>query len=469
VKSRLLSSLLPVALLTLGSAAAGGAAERQVVADHLVQQAWSTGAARVIVQFNAPFSVDAELAGGHPATGQRQGIASTRAAVTRGLRGLRHRIVREYDALPFVAIEAGPDALQMLQTLKGLVARVDEDVPDRSQLAQSGPVVQAPQAWAGGHNGAGTIVAVLDTGVMKTHPFLAGKVVAEACFSSQTTNRGYAVTSVCPGGAAFAEGPGAGVNCAAAVEGCDHGTHVAGIVAGGATGTIGSGVAPGARIMAVQVFSRFPAAHPACDQVHDCVLSFTSDQLAALNYVLDHRSAFPGETVASINMSLAGGHYTANCDADVRKHPIDLLRAAGIATVVASGNDGDTDSMGAPACISSAVSVGATGDGSYADAPLDQVSYFSNSASFLSLLAPGWWIASSVPPPTSATGYANFAGTSMATPHVAAALAILRQAAPWASVDSLVEALQSTGRLVTDTRVGGGQIKPRIRVNARSR
>ena len=102
-----------------------------------------------------------------------------------------------------------------------------------------------------------------------------------------------------------------------------------------------------------------------------------------------------------MNLSLGGGKYSANCDSEPEKPAIDNLRSAGIATVVASGNDGYRDSISAPACISSAVSVGSTTDS-------DTVSSFANLASILSLLAPGSSINSSVP----GGGFAVWSGTS---------------------------------------------------------
>lgn len=81
--------------------------------------------------------------------------------------------------------------------------------------------------------GVGQTVAILDTGVEKTHPFLMGKVVSEACYSTNNADLS-SERPVCPGGVTNSTAPGSGVNCA--ISGCDHGTHVAGIVGGkGAT------------------------------------------------------------------------------------------------------------------------------------------------------------------------------------------------------------------------------------------
>src|SRR4030095_6813576 len=63
---------------------------------------------------------------------------------------------------------------------------------------------------------------------------------------------------------------------------------------------------------------------------------------------------------ASVNLSLGGGALTAPCDREPIKAIIDNRRSVGIVTVVAGGNDGATNAMTFPACVSSAVSVGAT-------------------------------------------------------------------------------------------------------------
>jgi titin len=129
------------------------------------------------------------------------------------------------------------------------------------------------------------------------------------------------------------------------------------------------------------------------------------------------------------------------------------LRSVNIATVVASGNESTKDAISSPGCISTAISVGATFDTS------DTVAGYSNSSSILNLLAPGSGITSAVP----GGGYGTWSGTSMATPHVAGAWAVLKQKAPTASVTEILNALASTGVSVTDTN---GIAKPRIKIDA---
>src|SRR5947209_16063733 len=144
-------------------------------------------------------------------------------------------------------------------------------------------------------------------------------------------------------------------------------------------------------------------------------------------------------------MSLGGGLFSAACDDEPYKPFIDNLRATGLATVIGSGNDGSTSQLSAPACVCSAVSVGATTKD-------DGVADYSNVAPFLSLFAPGDENISSYP----GESFAVASGTSMAAPHVAGAWAILKQAAPTASVDEILAAMTSTGVPITDPRAGTG-------------
>ena len=260
----------------------------------------------------------------------------------------------------------------------------------------------------------------------KTHPFLAGKVVSDTCCSTNSSS----TSSLCPGGVSASTISGSAMPCTGAV-GCDHGTHVAGIAAGKSASF--SGVAKDANLIAMQVFSR----------TSNGIGSYSSDQVKALERVYELRNNY---SIAAVKMSLGGGPYTANCDSNgsLTKAAIDNLRSVGIATVIASGNDGSTRSMGAPACISSAISVGSVfADAGHSNAcrgwnigasKPDEVACSSNSASFLSLLAPGAMINSSVPGST----YSNKGCTSMAAPHVASAWVLYKQKLPQASEPYLV-------------------------------
>ena len=103
--------------------------------------------------------------------------------------------MRKYEHVPFVAAEADEAALQAAAAHPDVLA-VHEDRLHRPTLAQSGPLVGAPEAWGMGYSGAGQHIAILDTGVDSNHPFLAGKVVYEECFSS--TYAPYDARTACP-------------------------------------------------------------------------------------------------------------------------------------------------------------------------------------------------------------------------------------------------------------------------------
>jgi glucose/arabinose dehydrogenase len=409
------------------------------------------GRSRVLVKVKLPEEPLAQLAGEEV---RDPWLEELRAAAIQRLqdeleRGMGKALTKgeRFGTIPYVALEVDALELQRLSELP-VVASIQEDRVFEPLLNNSVPQIGGDLAWSAGYTGAGEVIAVLDSGVDSSHSALVGKVVDEACFSTNNALEG--AVSLCPNGAEEQVGAGAAINCDD-ILGCDHGTHVAGIAA--ADDSQYAGVARDAELMAIQVFSRIDNLF-ACGFFPPCLAAYESDVIRGLEYVYEQRDNF---NIAAVNMSLGGESYTSPqaCDDDnaALKAAIDNLRAVDIATVVASGNDGFEDAISSPACISSAISVGAvTGS--------DGVAYFSNSASWLKSLAPGTSITSAIP----GGGFLSKDGTSMAAPHVAGAVAVLNSVVPDAAVDEIEEALTSAGVLITDAR--NGVVVPRVQVDA---
>jgi subtilisin family serine protease len=444
------AGLYPLVVNAKDEASIETAAHDQLVAKtemylHLLPRAQANGMLRVIVRLALPFTPESLHGDFSSIHAQQARIWQAQDTVLRAMSASSARTARIYRYVPYLAMEVDGTALWDL-IVNPIVASVWEDVPVPTTLDQSVPLIGALQAWELGYSGQGQSIAILDTGVDADHPFLAGKIVAEACFS--TTYDGLGSTSVCPNGQEEQEGPGSASICS--VGGCDHGTHMAGIAAG--EGEEFSGVAPDATILAVQIFSRFgPDQCRSYGYSGDCVLSYPSDQISALEWVYEQRHT---HNVAAANFSLGGGRYTVGCDSDPRKPIIDTLLAAGIATVVSSGNDGYVDALAMPSCISSTISVGST-------TISDSISEFSNVSPYLDLLAPGTDITSAVP----GGGFESWEGTSLSAPHVAGAWAVLKSMHPEAGVEEVLASLAGTGLQVSDSRPGGAVSIPRIRLD----
>jgi subtilisin family serine protease len=415
----------------------------------LEERVQEEGVLPVIVRVRAGFQPEVRFRRQVEVEAQRHIIAEGQQEILASLVGYDPVSVKRFRYLPYLVVRINRTGLAALRdSLEVLDVQEDWAMPMMG-LAQSTHLIGATQLASTGVTGIGQTVAILDSGVDKTHPFLTGKVVAEACFSTNASAQ--SVSSLCPGGVTSLVGPDAGRPCSLVGGSCEHGTHVAGIIAG--KGSTFSGVAPEAKLIAIQIFSQLNSATMCGPNRTSCIVSFTSDIIYALEEVYSLRNL---HSIAAVNLSLGAGRYRASCDREEEplKAAIDQLQEAGIATVVSSGNNGYTDSLSSPACISSSISVGATSP------TTDQVSSFSNTASFLDLLAPGVGITSSVPGGT----YQTMSGTSMAAPHVAGAWALARQVVPTASVTQIREALTTSGVMVTDTRVAIS--KPRVQIDA---
>jgi subtilisin family serine protease len=364
------------------------------------------------------------------------------------------QVIKRYNHLPYLLLQVGPSAVRDL-IADPRVVTFQEDGLSAPTLNNSVPHINGDIVHQAGYTGTGFAVADLDTGIDEDHPFFAGRIVDEACYSN-AGGSGSGV-SLCPGGGTSQTGLGSAdgetgqcfrtANDTTTANLCSHGTHTAGIMAGSESSdpsnAPGDGVAPGGNLLPIQVFTRFnddtscggPGEAP-------CVRTYASDQISALNRV----AALAGtHNIVAANMSLGDtANNTSNCDADSRKVAIDSLIALNVATVISAGNEGHPDGVGAPGCISTAITVGATNNS-------DNIAGFSNQGHLLDLFAPGVSVKSSVPDDT----YDFMSGTSMAAPHVTGTWAVLRQAHPSETVAQILTRLQTCGVNIHYTNSAG--------------
>jgi subtilisin family serine protease len=376
--------------------------------------------------------------------------------------GGSYTLSRRYDILPVLALSVSRNVLETLVGDPQVTAvYLDEpmsredilgDVP--GTLAADDPaeplttedvmaLIGADAAWTKGHTGAGWYVAILDTGILTTHEMFAGKDIVEACFS---------YTASCPNGTETMVGPGAAEHFEKDYYGYDHGTHVAGSAAGASPSYPIHGVAKDANIIAVNVFSKLEPS----ENCQYCDTAYDSDILAGLIYIYTLRNTY---NIGAVNMSLGGGRYTEFCD-DAENFPafmaITLLKEVNIPTVISSGNSTFCGATGAPGCISSAITV-------MASTRTDMEVKFNNWSSTIGdIFAPGQKIMSAVG--SGDTDYEAWSGTSMAAPHVAGAMTLMRQARPATPTDELLARLTALGPWIQTPCSDNGS-KPRLYVD----
>ncbi len=249
-------------------------------------------------------------------------------------------------------------------------------------------------AWTRTTGNPGVVVAVLDTGIDASHSEFAGRLVA-----------GYnALTGVAGGPADFA--PTADDN--------GHGTHVSGTIAAAANnGAMIAGIAPNVSIMPIKVLN--------VDGEGDF-----GGLASGMNWAVAHGARI-------ITMSLGG--TLAPGTVAFLQNTFNAAHAAGVVVIAASGNDGAAiDEY--PCNFIHVICVGSTtNDGS-------AVSAFSTRTAALALVAPGEQIASTLP----GNGYGYGSGTSMATPHVTGAVALLRSLDPQITPDGVLGLLAQSAR-----------------------
>ncbi|MEH7504151.1 S8 family serine peptidase [Neobacillus drentensis] len=294
-----------------------------------------------------------------------------------------------------------------------------------STLDKSVPQIGAPTAWAAGYNGKGIKIAVLDTGIDEGHPDLKGQIAETKSFV-----------------------PGQSVQ-----DLNGHGTHVASTIVGtgAASGGKMKGVAPGANLLVGKVLS--------------------NEGAGAESWIIDGME-WAAHNAKIVSMSLGSPEYTDGTD-PMSQAVNNLSTETGALFVIAAGNDGTKgeSTVSAPGAADAALTVGAVDKS-------DKLAYFSSKgprfgdmAPKPDLSAPGVNIVAaraagtSIGTPVDAN-YTSLNGTSMATPHVAGAAAILLQRHPdWtgtqiknALMSSTTQIKDFTGKDYTTYQVGTGRL-----------
>jgi subtilisin family serine protease len=287
------------------------------------------------------------------------------------------------------ALTAEPDASAMRTMSAGVAAVVLDEVVEAA-LDSSVAQIGVPAAWEAGLDGDGVTVAVLDTGIDSGHPDLAGnRVIAERNFGFSPDLK----------------------------DRDGHGTHVASILAGTGAGSEGryTGVAPGVGLINAKVLD-------------DYGFGSTSGIVEGMEWAVEQGADI-------VNMSLGGND---GAGIDPLEEAVNRLSAdSGALFVVAAGNRGPGQ-LSSPASADAALAVGAVDRD-------DVLAEFSGTGPRAGdrgakpdLTAPGVAIAAAASPGSTmeevgepvADGYTALSGTSMATPHVAGAAALLKQQHP---------------------------------------
>ncbi len=303
--------------------------------------------------------------------------------------------------------------------------------------------VHATAVWDLGYTGQGIVVGIADTGVAWEHPALKNRYRG---FNGTSVAHAYnwhdSIHDAAPGNPC-------GSNSAAPCDDEEHGTHVTGTAVGTDGDENSIGMAPGARWIGCRNMDRgdgTPARYTECFQFF----------LAPT----DSNGQNPRPDLGADVISNSWGcPPSEGCtDPNVLRAVVENTRAAGIFMSVAAGNGGAACStLGeVPTSYEASFSVGAVSAG-------DIIASFSSRGPVTvdgsnrikpDIVAPGVSIRSSVP----GDGYSRFSGTSMATPHVSGAVALLWSAAPWLAghVPETEELLRTTAvRLTSDQECGG--------------
>jgi|GEM_PF-5328709 len=332
------------------------------------------------------------------------------------------QVERQFSQLVNWLLVTGDVTHDQLAALPGVTQVWPEQIYQVT-LTESVPQVKAPQVWAQKDQknlqitGQGVKIAVLDTGVDHNHPALGG-CLGSTCKVIRARN-----TIVNSDDAADVHG---------------HGTHVAATAAGKTT--TGNGVAPDAQIIAVKV-------------LNDQGWGNDSGIVAGIEFAVDPDGNPATDDGADIiNMSLGG---PGDAQSPISKASESAVKA-GVTVVVAAGNGGRYLAIGSPAAAPSVITVANTArddkiHSSSSRGPLEGADYLKPE-----IAAPGTNIEAAKP----GGGLQRMTGTSMASPHVAGAAALLLQAQPNLTPMQLKQKLMQSADLIkaAPAETGSGRL-----------
>ncbi|MEW2489691.1 S8 family serine peptidase [Streptomyces sp. NPDC048411] len=292
-----------------------------------------------------------------------------------------------------------------------------------ANLEKSTKQVGADLAWAAGYDGKGTKVAVLDTGADAEHPDLKGRIVASKNFTDSSN-----------------DGDRQG-----------HGTHTISTVGGSGAASDGKkkGVAPGTELLNGKV-------------LNDGGYGATSWIIAGMQWAVDNKADV-------VSMSL-GNPAATDCTDPMSAAAEELAQSKDTLFVVAAGNSGPSlNSVSSPGCAPSVLTVGAV-DRDDSTAPFSSRGPARISHTLKpEIAAPGVGISAAAAGGRGVYAYRTMSGTSMATPHVAGAAAIVKQRHPDWTAQQIKAALVSSAKnsIPGDAReTGGGRLDVKAAIDA---
>jgi subtilisin family serine protease len=360
-----------------------------------------------------------------PVAALRAGARAAQSAVLGDLPPRGVEVLSDLQAVPALVVRL--TSLEALDVLAShpTVDRVDLGAGGGGDLANAVPVVGGDLSHSEGVTGEGVTVAVLDSGIDTDHPDLAGDLRRQECFGFGGSVH---PSGFCPNGTARQSGTGA------AEDDAGHGTHVSGIITSdGAVSSVG--MAPDAGVVAVKILDD-------CG-FSGCFYDFTLSVVAALDWVIVNRATWDIEVInASLGTNGPGGFFAGHCDSATSwtragAEAVATLRSLGVTVVSSAGND-SLSAMGAPACLSRVISVGAANNA-------DVAAGFSNASATTDVFAPGVSIVSDA----IGGGTTTESGTSMASPLTAGCAALLLDARLVTDPAQLEQRLETSSTAVT--------------------